>query len=90
MLWAFYLIKARNELDVGGFILSLTVFDLVFVITAVIFHFSIVGVFITQKKKHDKLTRWLGFVTISLAIPLVIVFINYFNTFALFAINQPT
>ena len=77
-LWAFYLTKARNEIEVGGFILSLTAFDLVFVISAVIFHLSIVGVFITQRKKNDKLTRWFGFVTISLAIPVAIVFINYF------------
>lgn len=58
-------------------ILSLNVFDLLFVITAIIFHLSIVGVFIAEKRKHYKLARWLGTVTISLAIPLTIVFINY-------------
>ena len=57
--------------------MSLTVFDLLFVVTAIIFHLSIVGIFITQKRKHDKLTRWFGFVMISLVLPLAIVFINY-------------
>ena len=57
--------------------MNLTVFDLVFVITAIIFHLSIVGVFITQKRKHDKLTRWFGIITISLALPLAIVYIDY-------------
>ena len=52
-------------------------FDLLFVITAIIFHLLIVGVFIAQKREHYKLVRWFGTVTISLAIPLTIVFINY-------------
>jgi len=53
------------------------VFDLLFVIIAIAFNLLIIGIFISAKRKYDKLLRGLGIVTISLSIPLTIVFINY-------------
>ena len=52
-------------------------FDLVFVLAAVIFHLSIVGVYIAQKRGRDKLVRAFGSVTVLLGIPLLIVFGHY-------------
>ena len=52
-------------------------FDLIFVIAAVIFHLSIVGVYIAQKRGRDKLVRAFGSVTVLLGIPLLIVFGHY-------------
>ena len=52
-------------------------FDLVLVIAAVIFHLSIVGVYIAQKKGRDKLVRAFGSVTVLLGIPLLVVFGHY-------------
>ena len=56
---------------------TMDVFDLIFVIAAVIFHLSIVGVYIAQKKGHDKLVRIFGSVTLLLGIPLAFVFGHY-------------
>lgn len=52
-------------------------FDLLFVIIAIAFNFLIIGIFISAKRKYDKLLRGFGIVTISLSIPLIFVFIYY-------------
>ena len=52
-------------------------FDLLFVIIAIAFNLLIIGIFISGKRKQDKLRRWFGIVFICLAIPLIVVFINY-------------
>lgn len=52
-------------------------FDLLFVIIAIAFNLLIIGIFISGKRKQDKLRRWFGIVFVCLAIPLIIVFINY-------------
>lgn len=57
--------------------LRLGVFNLVFVITAVLFNLFIVGVFIAQKKGQLKLVRRFGSLMLALALPLIVVFINY-------------
>lgn len=53
------------------------IFDLTLVITAVIFHLSIVGVYVAQKKGHDKLVQTFGAVTLFLGLPLAVVFGHY-------------
>lgn len=53
------------------------IFDLTLVITAVIFHLSIVGVYIAQKKGRDRLVRTFGTVTLLLSLPLAVVFGHY-------------
>ena len=52
-------------------------YDLVFVLTAVVFNLLIAGIFIARKKEHPELVKILGILWLSLAIPLVIVFISY-------------
>jgi hypothetical protein len=52
-------------------------FDLILVIAAVLFHLSIVGVYIAQKKGRDKLVRTFGTVTLLLGVPLAVVFGHY-------------
>jgi hypothetical protein len=52
-------------------------FDLILVIAAVLFHLSIVGVYIAQKKGRDKLVRTFGTVTLLLGVPLAAVFGHY-------------
>jgi hypothetical protein len=56
---------------------TMDVFDLILVIAAVLFHLSIVGVYIAQKKGRDKLVRAFGSATLLLGIPLVVVFGHY-------------
>jgi len=52
-------------------------YDLVFVLSAIVFNLLIAGVFIAQKKERPKLVRTFGILWLSLAIPLVVVFIHY-------------
>jgi hypothetical protein len=56
---------------------TMDLFDLTLVITAVIFHLSIVGVYIAQKKGRDKLVKVFGTVMLLLGIPLAAVFGHY-------------
>jgi len=56
---------------------TMDIFDLTFVIAAVIFHLSIVGVYIAQKKGRDKLVQSFGAITLLLGIPLAVVFGHY-------------
>src|SRR5512138_3058567 len=52
-------------------------FDLILVVAAVLFHLSIVGVYIAQKKGRDKLVQSFGTITLLLGIPLAVVFGHY-------------
>ena len=56
---------------------TMDVFDLILVSAAVLFHLSIVGVYIAEKKGRAKLVRAFGTVTLLLGIPLVGVFGHY-------------
>lgn len=56
---------------------AMDVFDLILVVAAVLFHLSIVGVYIAQKKGHGRWVRAFGSVTLLLGIPLVAVFVHY-------------
>jgi len=53
------------------------VYDWLFVLCAVAFDLLIAGIFVAQKKDRQKLTRTLGILWLSLAIPLAIVFVRY-------------
>jgi hypothetical protein len=59
---------------------TITLFDYVFVLSAVLFNLLIAGIFIAQKMKRSKLVRALGFTWLLLVLPLAIVFINYIQT----------
>lgn len=52
-------------------------YDLVFVLSAIVFNLLIAAVFIAQKKERPKLVRTFGILWLSLAIPLAVVFIHY-------------
>ena len=52
-------------------------FDLILVVAAVLFHLSIVGVYIAQKKGRDKLVQSFGTITLLLGVPLAVVFGHY-------------
>ena len=56
---------------------TMDIFDLILVIAAVLFHLSIVGVYIAQKKGREQLVRAFGSVTLLLGIPLAVVFGHY-------------
>jgi len=56
---------------------NMDLFDLTLVIAAVIFHLSIVGVYIAQKQGRDKLVRTFGSVTLLLGVPLAVVLAHY-------------
>ena len=58
-------------------LLALDLVDLTFVVTGVVFNLLIIGVYIAQKQERHRLVRILGSIVICLAIPLVVVFINY-------------
>jgi hypothetical protein len=53
------------------------IFDLVFVLTAVVFNLLIVGIFIATKKERPELRKTFGKLWLLLAIPLAVVFIHY-------------
>ena len=55
----------------------MTLFDLTFVLCAVIFNLLITGIFIAQKQAKEKLVRQLGVTWLLLAIPLIVVYIRY-------------
>lgn len=59
---------------------SLDVFDLVFVITSVVFNLLIAGIFIADKMQRTALIRIFGIIWLFLAIPLAIVFVHYLLT----------
>ena len=56
---------------------TITLFDYVFFLSAVLFNLLIAGIFIAQKRKRSKLVRALGITWLLLVFPLAIVFVNY-------------
>jgi hypothetical protein len=52
-------------------------FDLILVFTAIIFHLSIVCVYIAQKKGRDNLVQMFGMITLLTGVPLALVFGHY-------------
>ncbi len=57
--------------------MALDLFDLTFVITAVLFNLLIAGIFIADKKQSPRLIRIFGIAWLFLAIPLVVTVIHY-------------
>ena len=57
--------------------MSLSMYDELFVTSAIIFFLSTTGIFLSQKKGYNKLVRGFGIAMLSLTIPLALVFINY-------------
>ena len=55
-------------------------FDLCLVVSATLFHLSIVGVYIAQKRGRDRWVKAFGTVTLLLALPLAVVFFHYLFT----------
>ena len=58
-------------------LVSMNIFDLVFVLCAVAFNWLIIGVFIATKKERPELRAMFGVAFVSLGIPFTIVFIHY-------------
>jgi hypothetical protein len=56
---------------------NMDLFDLILVVAAVLFHLSIVGVYIAQKKGRGKLVQTFGMITLLLGLPLAVVFGHY-------------
>ena len=54
----------------------LDLFDLLFVVTAVVFNIQIMGIYIASKQKRFDMVRRFGVVVISLSLPLALVFMN--------------
>lgn len=54
----------------------MTIFDYLFVLSAMLFNLLIAGIFIAQKRERPKLVRAFGASWLLLAFPLAIVFIN--------------
>jgi len=55
-------------------------FDLCLVVSATLFHLSIVGVYIAQERGRDRWVKAFGTVTLLLALPLAVVFFHYLFT----------
>lgn len=58
---------------------GLTIFDWAFIVSACMFNLLIAGIFLAQKFKHEKLTKFFGVTWLLLFFPLLIVFISYFS-----------
>lgn len=56
---------------------QLDLFDLLFVITAVVFNLQVTGVYFAGKQKRMDLVKRFGAATLSLTLPLAIVFVYY-------------
>jgi hypothetical protein len=55
----------------------ISIYDLVFVLTAIAFNLLIAGIFVAQKKGRLELVKTIGTAWLLLAIPLAIVFVKY-------------
>ena len=55
----------------------ISIYDLVFVLTAIAFNLLIAGIFVAQKKGRPELVKAFGIAWLLLAIPLAIVFVKY-------------
>jgi hypothetical protein len=53
----------------------LDLFDLLFVVTAIVFNIQIMGIYIASRRKQAELLRMFGAVTLILALPLAVVFL---------------
>ncbi len=60
--------------------LGLDIFDLVLIITAVLFNLLIAGIFFADKKQSPRWIKRLGIAWLFLAFPLAIVFVHYLLT----------
>ena len=60
--------------------MDVSVYDWVFVVSAVLFNLLIAGIFIAQKHNNDRLTRYFGVSWLCLAIPLLLAFFNAVST----------
>ncbi len=56
---------------------NVTIFDWLFIITAILYNLLIAGLFIAEKQRKAKLVKTLGSTWLLLAAPLLIVFIRY-------------
>jgi hypothetical protein len=68
-----------NIFTLSSIISRISSYDLVFVISAVIFNLLIGGIFIAQKRERPKLVRAFGISWLLLAIPFSIVFFHYIS-----------
>jgi hypothetical protein len=59
--------------------MEISIFEWIFIVSAILFNLLIAGIFILQKHKQDRLTRYLGVSWLFLAIPLLVVFFNYLS-----------
>ena len=66
-----------GQMSTQSGLVAMDVFDLVFVLCAVVFNLLIVGIFIATKKERPELRKTLGMAFVSLGIPFAIVFIRY-------------
>jgi len=57
--------------------MNMDLFDLIFVSCATLFHWCVIGVYVANRKKDEKLTRIFGMTSISLSLPLIVVFGHY-------------
>jgi len=79
-----YLLEGVSQLGMFAESLEMTLFDwfhldlfdLLFVVTAVVFNIQVMGIYIAGKQKRYDIVRRFGAVVISLSIPLALVFIN--------------
>jgi hypothetical protein len=56
---------------------QISVFDMAFVVSALIFNLLIMGIYITSKHELEKARRILGICVVSLGVPLAVIFIKY-------------
>ncbi len=56
---------------------QLDIFDLLFVVTAVVFNIQIIGIYIARQQGRDEFVKIFGLFTIAQTLPLAIVFINH-------------
>ena len=59
--------------------MEISVYDWIYIITAILFNLLIAGIFILQKHDKEQLTRLLGIGWLCLFIPLLAVFIHYLS-----------
>jgi len=52
-------------------------YEWIFLISGVIFFISIIGIFLSAAKINERLIRRFGIITVSLLLPLIILFINF-------------
>jgi len=58
----------------------LDLFDLIFVMTAVVFNLQIIGIYIAGKQKNHAMIKRFGTIVLALSIPFAVVFMNHLGT----------